>query len=195
MNNIHIQTPIGLSEKKMYFTLLRGVNVGGNNIVKMNDLKAAFEDMGFSHVKTYIQSGNIIFSSENNNKTELIYKIEKNLSDRFNYNSIIVLLTKDELEEQVLSAPADYGNDPENYRYDVILLKETTTVENALKDIKLRDGIDEIFIGSNILFFRRLFTNLTKSKLTKIVASPVYKHITIRNWNTMTKLLEIMRNS
>lgn len=195
MNSIHIQATSGSSKKKTYLTLLRGVNVGGNNIIKMNDLKATFEDMGFSDVKTYIQSGNVIFSSENENKTELIYKIEKQLSDRFNYNSIIVLLTKDELEEQVLSAPTDYGNNPENFRYDVILLKETTTVENALKDIKLRDGIDEIFIGNNVLFFRRLFINMTKSKLTKIVASPVYKHITIRNWNTITKLLEIMKNS
>lgn len=178
--------------KTTYLALLRGINVGGKNIIKMADLKSAFEEMGFSDVKTYIQSGNVIFNSERKNKAELTDEIERNLSEKFSYNSIIVLLTKEELEAQLASAPKDYGTDNENYRYDVIFLKETITTEEAIKDISLREGIDEVFIGKNILFFRRLFINLTKSKLTKIVASPVYKHITIRNWKTSSKLMEMM---
>ncbi len=181
------------SDQKTYIALLRGINVGGNNIIKMVDLKLAFEEMGFSNVKTYIQSGNVIFSSDRKNKVELTDEIEKKLLEKFSYNSIIVLRTKEELEEQLASAPKNYGVDNENYRYDVIFLKDTITVDEAMKDITLREGIDEVFVGNNILFFRRLFINLTKSKLGKIVASPVYKHITIRNWKTSTKLLEMMK--
>lgn len=177
---------------KTYLALLRGINVGGKNIIKMADLKAIFEEMGFRDVKTYIQSGNVIFNSERTNKAELTDEIEKKLSERFKYNSIIMLRTEEELKEQLATAPADYGTDNENYRYDVIFLKETITVEEAMKDITLREGIDEAFVGDNVLFFRRLFVDLTKSKLAKIVASPVYKHITIRNWRTSTKLLELM---
>lgn len=180
------------SDQITYLALLRGINVGGNNIIKMADLKATFEEMGFSDVKTYIQSGNVIFSSDRTNKAELTAEIERKLSERFSYDSIIVLLTKEEVSNRLASAPKSYGTDNENYRYEVIFLKETITVEEAMKDITLREGIDEVFVGDNILFFKRLFVNLSKSKLGKIVASPVYKHITIRNWKTSTKLLEIM---
>ena len=155
------------SDQKTYIALLRGINVGGNNIIKMVNLKLAFEEMGFSNVKTYIQSGNVIFSSDRKNKVELTDEIEKKLLENFSYNSIIVLRTKEELEEQLASAPKNYGVDNENYRYDVIFLKDTITVDEAIKDITLREAIDEVFVGNNILFFRRLFINLTKSKLGK----------------------------
>jgi uncharacterized protein (DUF1697 family) len=62
-----------------YLALLRGINVGGNNIIKMTDLKAGFENIGFSDVSTYIQSGNVIFKSEENNKTKIINLIERSL--------------------------------------------------------------------------------------------------------------------
>lgn len=177
-----------------YLALLRGINVGGNNVIKMSDLKSAFEAMGLSDVKTYIQSGNVVFSSERTNKAELTDEIEKKLSRLFDYDSVVLLLTKEELMRKLSSAPEHYGTDNMNYRYDVIFIKETTTAENVLRNIQLRDGIDEAFIGDNILFFRRLFVDLTKSKLTKIVTSPVYKQITIRNWKTSSKLLDMMRS-
>ena len=120
------------SDQKTYIALLRGINVGGNNIIKMVDLKLAFEEMGFLNVKTYIQSGNVIFSSDRKNKVELTDEIEKKLLEKFSYNSIIVLRTKEELEEQLASAPKNYGVDNENYRYDVIFLKDTITVDTYL---------------------------------------------------------------
>ena len=71
------------SDQKTYIALLRGINVGGNNIIKMVDLKLAFEEMEFSNVKTYIQSGNVIFSSDRKNKVELTDEIEKKLLEKF----------------------------------------------------------------------------------------------------------------
>jgi len=64
---------------QQYITLLRGINVGGNNIIKMTDLKSCFEDMGFTGVSTYIQSGNVIFFSGEQDKAKLTTKIEKEL--------------------------------------------------------------------------------------------------------------------
>jgi hypothetical protein len=63
-----------------YLALLRGINVGGNNVIKMNDLKKTFEEMGFSGVQTYIQSGNVIFYGGENNKAKLSRKIEQTLT-------------------------------------------------------------------------------------------------------------------
>lgn len=175
-----------------YLALLRGINVGGNNIIKMADLKAAFEEMGLNDVQTYIQSGNVIFNTDNGDKSALISLIENSLSSKFNFQCTVVLLSREELQIQLNSAPSGFGQENELFRYDVIFLKEPLTVELAIKEIKLREGIDEVFTGENILFFRRKFVDLTKSKLAKIVSSPVYPYITIRNWNTSTKLLELM---
>ena len=74
------------SDQITYLALLRGINVGGNNIIKMVDLKATFEEMGFSDVKTYIQIGNVICSSDRTNKAELKRKeTVGTVFDRFDY--------------------------------------------------------------------------------------------------------------
>ncbi|RPI70922.1 MAG: DUF1697 domain-containing protein, partial [Ignavibacteriales bacterium] len=70
--------------KIQWLALLRGINVGGNNIIKMADLKTCFESLKFSDVETFIQSGNIIFKSEEKDKFILTDKIEKALSKTFN---------------------------------------------------------------------------------------------------------------
>lgn len=67
-----------------YLALLRGINVGGKNIIKMVDLKACFEEMDLSDVTTYIQSGNVVFASTETDSAKLTDKIEKTLSKRFN---------------------------------------------------------------------------------------------------------------
>ena len=118
--------------------------------------------------------------------------IENSLSSKFNFQCIVVLLSREELQIQLNSAPSGFGQENELFRYDVIFLKEPVTVELAIKEIKLREGIDEVFTGHNILFFRRKYADLSKSKLSKIVTSPIYLFITIRNWNTSTKLLKLM---
>jgi uncharacterized protein (DUF1697 family) len=110
-----------------YLALLRGINVGGKNIIKMADLKASFESMGFSEVQTYIQSGNVLFWSADKDKLKLAKQIEKNLSKRFNYSSLVVVVSHQELQKIVKSAPKGFGSEPDKYRYDVVFLKEPLT--------------------------------------------------------------------
>lgn len=75
-----------------YLALLRGINVGGNNIIKMTDLQKAFKDIGLNSVQTYIQSGNVIFESAETDKSLLTQEIESKLSTTFNYTSKIILI-------------------------------------------------------------------------------------------------------
>lgn len=174
-----------------YIALLRGINVGGNNIIKMIDLKNSFEDMEFENVKTYIQSGNIIFSSDEKDSLQLEKKIEKALSERFNYVSKVVIVSHELLEKIVKNAPKDFGLKPEEFRYDVFFLKSSLTPENALAQITLREGVDEANSGEGVLYFSRLIAKAGQSYLNKIVGTRVYKEMTIRNWNTTTKLLAL----
>lgn len=175
-----------------YVALLRGINVGGNNIIKMVDLKACFEKIGLAEVATYIQSGNVLFSTDEKDKTSLINTIEKALSDSFAYNSRLVLLTHEHLKRIVDEAPPEFGQQKDAYRYDVIFLKEPLTAAEAMKSVTTKAGIDTVHQGQAVLYFSRLSSKAGQSHLTKIVSLPVYQQMTIRNWNTTTALLARM---
>lgn len=176
-----------------YLALLRGINVGGKNIIKMTDLEACFESLEFSDVLTYIQSGNVLFKSAEKDKAKLTGKIEKALSERFEYTSRIVLVNHAELRQVVEGAPNGFGKAPDKFRYDVIFLKEPLTPKEAMKDVSVKDGVDAAYAGEHVLYFSRLISKATQSRLTRIISLPVYQSMTIRNWNTTTKLLALMK--
>ena len=175
-----------------YLVLLRGINVGGKNIIKMMDLKSSFEEMGFSNVLTYIQSGNVVLQSDEKDKAVLITKIEKGLSKRFNFEAKVVVIAQKELAAIVKSAPEGFGKEEKKYRYDVIFLKEPLTPKEAMESVRVREGVDTAHTGKQALYFSRLISRASQSYLTKIIGMPVYQNMTIRYWNTTTKLLVLM---
>lgn len=158
-------------------------------------LKAAFEKAGFKNIVTYIQSGNVIFESSINKTETLTKKIEKELSQEFNYQSKVVVISPKQLEKVVKKAPKGFGQKPDKYRSDVIFLKPPCTPAQAIKEVSTREGVDRAFAGDGVLYFDRLTAEATKSHLSKIVMKPIYKSMTIRNWNTTTKLLALMEKS
>ncbi len=176
-----------------YLALLRGINVGGNNIIRMADLKTCFESMGFTDVLTYIQSGNVVFKSDEQEKSRLTALIEDKLSSCFNYKSKIVLITYEQLNFIIKNAPVNFGLKPDEYRYDVLFLKEPLAAEEAIKSVKIRAGVDNAYAGNGVLYTSRLISMAGKSYLNKIILLPIYQSMTIRNWNTTTKLLELMK--
>jgi uncharacterized protein (DUF1697 family) len=177
---------------KKYLALLRGINVGGNNIIKMVALKGCFEGLGFSDVTTFIQSGNVIFSSEEKDVVVLCGKIEKALSDEFGYKACVVLMTDKALKDAVKLAPKGFGQESTVYRYDVVFLKQPLTARRAIKDVPLKEGVDTVHAGKNVLYFSRRISQAAQSKLSKMIRLPIYKSMTIRNWNTTTRLLHLM---
>jgi len=175
-----------------YLTLLRGINVGGNNIIKMTELKTCFENMGFSEVFTYIQSGNVIFRSGLKDLTELTGIIEHGLSARFGYISRTVVKSHDQLKKVVTGVPHGYGQEPDKFRYDVIFLMDSVTPAEIIPQLTIREGVDELYAGNEVLYFSRLIARASQSRLSKVMSLPVYQDMTIRNWNTTTTLLELM---
>lgn len=175
-----------------YVALLRGINVGGNNIIKMTLLKACIEGLGFENVATYIASGNVLFESAEKDIAKLEATIEKALSKTFEYDSRVVVVSEDELREAVKKAPRGFGADPAKYRYDVLFLKEPLSAKEAMKSVEIRDGVDKAWPGKKVLYFSRLISKVVQSKISKLAGMPVYKSMTIRNWNTTTKLLALL---
>lgn len=176
-----------------YLALLRGINVGGGNIIKMTDLKACFEKSKLENVATYIQSGNVLFETAETDQAKLVRKLEQALSKTFSpYQARIVVCSHAQLKRVAREAPKGFGSQPQTYRYDVIYLREPLTASEAMRHVSLKPGVDEAFVGPDVLYFSRLTARASQSHLTRIIGLPVYQDMTIRNWNTTTKLLARM---
>jgi uncharacterized protein (DUF1697 family) len=176
-----------------YLALLRGINVGGGNLIKMLDLKACFEASKLENVATYIQSGNVLFETAETDSVKLVGKLEKALSKTFSpYKAQVVLCSHAKLRQIVRKAPKGFGSQPQDYRYDVIFLKEPLTARAAMKSVSIKPGVDEAWVGPGVLYFSRLSARASQSRLTRVIALPIYQAMTIRNWNTTSKLLALM---
>jgi uncharacterized protein (DUF1697 family) len=172
--------------------LLRGINVGGNNIIPMADLRACMTELGARDVATYIQSGNVLFDGEGRTPSAWATRIEAALSKRFDYEASVVLRTHAELRAVVERAPKGFGADPDRYRSDVVFLKAPMTAATAMEQMRVRDGVDSAVAGDGVVYQSRLAERASQSYFSKFVGTPAYKQSTIRNWRTTTKLLAML---
>src|SRR3954463_3282258 len=120
---------------KRYVALLRGINVGGNNLIKMAALRSCFEKQDLLEVVTYIQSGNVVFGATDGTTDTLCRRIERALASAFKYEASVILRTHQELQPIVARAPKGFGAQPDKYRSDVIFLKEPLTAAVAIKSV------------------------------------------------------------
>jgi len=176
-----------------YITFLRGINVGGKNKVVMSDLKKCLEELGFSNVSTYIASGNVILESEKNPEEIRIF-IEKLLPDKFKLDDELVrvlVLSREQFQSVINHKPEGFGEKPDTYHSDVIILMEQS-VDKVIKVFDPREGVDKIWPGNGVIYSQRLSAQRTKSRLNKAIGTPEYKFMTIRSWNTVIKMMEIL---
>jgi len=180
-----------------YVALLRGINVGGKNLIRMTDLLARFEEHGFEDVSTYIQSGNVLFRTGSRGDARsddgaLTARIEQMLAGAFAYPGTVTLRSHSQMRSVVEEAPGGFGTEPDRYRYDVIFLLPPLTAEAAMRSVGVKDGVDQAHPGNGVLYFSRLIERATQSRLSRLMGTPDYQRMTIRNWKTTTKLLELM---
>ena len=174
-----------------HVALLRGINVGGNNLIRMPALADAFADAGYGNVRTYIQSGNVLFTTPGAAVSQLEEELERMLDERFGLRIRVVTRSRAQLADTVASAPQDHGSP--QLRSDVIFLKHPLTVDAALAAFPdLREGVDSVAPGPGAIYFSRVDAEASRSRLSKIVGTPNYQHMTIRNWRTTTRLLDLL---
>lgn len=162
-------------------------------MLPMADLRKYLEELGFARVITYIASGNVILQS-GKHPDEVKAIIEDALPKRFKLDSELIkvlVLTRNQFESVVENKPQGFGEQPDKYHSDAIFLMDVDSSE-ALPAFDPREGVDLIWPGDGVIYSQRLSAQRTKSRLNKIMSSPIYKSITVRNWNTTTKLLEIL---
>jgi uncharacterized protein (DUF1697 family) len=174
-----------------YVALLRGINVGGRNKVPMADLRQTMTDAGYDRVRTYIQSGNVLFRSDVARRS-LEPAIEEVLAARFGVPIVVVVRSHEELRRIVQRAPEGFGAAPDMYHSDVVFLKQPLTAKQAMGVVQLREGVDQAWPGTGVVYFARLSAQRTRSRMSRIVAAPEYQLMTIRSWATATKLLAVL---
>ena len=176
-----------------YLILLRGINVGGKNIIPMSALKRCLEEQGFSHVSTYIASGNVVLRSAEN-AGEVRTRIEKILPEYFNLDDGFIkalVLKPDQLKTIIENKPSGFGEQPDKFHSDAIFLIDLDAAQ-AISAFNPKEGVDCVWPGNGVIYSQRLSSQRTKSRLNQIMGSPYYKSMTIRNWNTTTKLMGIV---
>ncbi|NEW07639.1 DUF1697 domain-containing protein [Paenibacillus sp. SYP-B3998] len=169
----------------VYIGLLRGINVGGKNKIKMVELKMLLETKGFTHVQTYLQSGNVLFISEEA-EGPLRRGIEQDMDSRFGVSPTVVLRTAEEFEQIVAACPyaVDALLEGESIQISVLTQEPPEQTAEILSNGK--SSIDEFQIHGREIYF--LFR---QSVLDSKLASNIQKlgnTATTRNWNTMNKL-------
>ena len=175
-----------------YVSLLRGINVGGKNLIKMAELRACFEDQGFRNVATYIQSGNVLFESGDRSSAKLAQRIEDMLAATFNYRATVAVRSREQLRGIVGGAPKRFGIQVSQYRYDVLFLMPPLTAGKVIDSVPTREGVDLVYPGRGVVYFSRLISRASQSRFYRVFSMPLYQNMTIRNWNTTVKLLELM---
>ncbi len=180
------------SISNVFVALLRGVNVGGNNMISMSSLKKSFEALGFNDVVTYINSGNIIFKSKEADARKLESKIEKMLLKEYQLDSRVVLRSLSEMGELVKNLPRNW-NDDSGWRYNVIFLRHTIDSEKILAELEVKKDIEEVVYYPGALLWRAQISELTRTNMLKLSSRKIYLDMTIRNQNTTRKLYELMK--
>lgn len=171
-----------------FLALLRGVNVGGKNIVPKDALRGCFEDMGFSSVRTYIQSGNILFRSTNSDEPTLADEVERALSARFSYNSRAVVLSRKSYRTAVDAAPEDWGQDDERMHHALFTLAGARPEDILARLPSPRLEWETVTPGPGVIYWSVSRTRPTRSTWVKLPASPEYQKLTARNHNTVFRL-------
>ena len=185
-----------------HVALLRGINVGGRNKVPMADLREVVTSLGHTGVSTYIQSGNVLFSTTEHDTAKLAAALESAIEDRFGIWSSVVVLSRDELARVLAANP--YPDEPNPRMVHVVflngsppetLLDRITAAESA---VAAKGSRDTVQLAGQALFLHTpdgYGTSERAQNVLKILAPPKKSRpglaATARNWATATKLLSL----
>lgn len=174
-----------------YIALLRGVNVGGNNKIAMADLKSSFMKAGFKNVFTYINSGNIIFENEEKDINDLIRRCKETLFVEFGFPIDLSLISADDLKDSMKHAPEWWGKDPDS-KHNAIFVIEPASAEDITQQAgQIKPEYEQLSYYNKMIFWSAPIKTFSRTRWSKIVGTKIYKYITIRNYNTAKKLLEL----
>lgn len=176
---------------KKYIALLRGANVGGNNKIPMLALKTAFQHAGFAAVSTYINSGNVLFSCAEREITDLQRQCRRAIHDAFGLDIAVAVLSADALADALSHAPAWWDGDPDAKHNAIVVIApaEASSVIEAVGEAK--PEYERVAHRGPVIFWSAPIRTFSRTRWANVVSSSAYGSVTIRNANTMKKLLQL----
>ncbi|MFN8454977.1 MAG: DUF1697 domain-containing protein, partial [Anaerolineae bacterium] len=169
--------------------LLRGINVGGNNILPMRELAALLEGLGLSQVKTYIQSGNVVFQSEHQNSKELAQTISAAIGQRYGFSPHILLLDLPAFQAAMTANPFPEA-EPEPKTLHLFFLAEIPPNPDLAILDRLK-GENEHYRLINKVFYLYTPDGIGRSKLAEKAEKALGVAATARNWRTVSTLMSM----
>lgn len=170
---------------------MRGVNVGGNNIISMKSLKTSFEQMGFSDVSTYINSGNILFKAKERDARQLEVKIEAMLSREHNLGCKVVVRSFLEMATLIENLPNNWDGDKQ-WKFNVIFLRHSIDSEKVLESLGPKSEIEKVVYYPGTLLWSARISDISRTTMQKLSSQKLFQDMTVRNTNTTRKLYELM---
>ena len=176
----------------VYLSLLRGVNVGSHGRIKMQDLVELYQSLGFSEVHTVLQSGNVVFASRLKDRVLMARRIHQELQRRLDLTVDVVLRTLTEVELIVERTPRP-GSQSDPSKLLVMFLTHVPQAEYQSELLRKHKG-EEMLEPRGPEVYLYYPHGIARSKLTTAVIESVLRVSgTARNWNTLTRLLEVAR--
>lgn len=178
-----------------YALLVRGINVGGKNKVVMAQLRQELTELGLEKVETYINSGNIFFTSTGS-KSQLIEKLEAFFGTRYPFIQSFSLLSQEDYEAEVENIPAWWSRDLA--RKDILFYTEGLDVEQVIPTVESLELKDEVLHFGKLGIFWGKFSEETYSKTAyhkHLLKMPFYRNISIRNAKTFDKIGQMLKTN
>lgn len=177
----------------VFVALFSGINVGGNRIVKMAELRAFFEELGFADVASYIQSGNVVFKADATDATALTATIEAAFETRWGFRSRIMVRDLGWYERLVAENP--YPDVADDHKKLHAYTLERAPVPAEIAPLAERNAGPESFEVKGDVLYLHAPEGLGKSKFAEILPRTLKVPGTARNWRTVLTLLEMARKA
>jgi uncharacterized protein (DUF1697 family) len=176
----------------VFVALLRGVNVGGKNNLSMSSLTANLVRAGFQNARTYINSGNVIFTSSEADPRKLEAKVERLLATGHKLECKVVVRSLSEMKQLVESLPANWKGD-EEWAHNVMFLRHSIDSRNVLKELPPKPDIEKVVYRPGAVLWSARRSDIKQSTINKLSSRKVFQDMTVRNPNTTRKLYELMK--
>ncbi len=178
-------------DMERFVALLRGINISGKNKISMPKLKQWFEELGFTEVKTYLNSGNVIFSSDNDNIESLKIQIEKIIKNQFGYDITVFIIPKAKLEDILQNAPDWWGKDNKEIYDNLIFIMPPATFSEVYNKVgEPKEGLERLMNYNNTVFWSFNRKEYQKTNWwSKTASAPICSKLTIRTANTVKKIV------
>ena len=178
-------------DMKRYIAFLRGINISGRNKVTMTELKKCVERLGYEEVKTYLNSGNVIFSSDENDIGSITKRIVMMIKSRFDLDIPVFVIAKEELEDILCNAPDWWGNDDKEIYDNLIFIMPPATFADVFNEIgEPKEELEKIQDYKEAIFWSFSRRDYQKTNWwSKTASASIRNKLSIRTKSTIRKVV------